>query len=92
MYDQDQEITEYYRNSITIIHNHKIHYSEVMVGGQLSFSVWFCVSKMFMMNVPAEIVTQGVDVMLAALAGYSWSRNTCFDQSQSWIIWQYNTI
>ena len=36
-----------------------------MVGGQLSFSVWFCVSKMFMMNVPAEIVTQGVDVMLA---------------------------
>ena len=67
----DQEITEYYRNSITIIHNHKIHYSEVMVGGQLSFSVWFSVSKMFMMNVPAEIVTQGVDVMLAVWAGYS---------------------
>ena len=47
-----------------------------MVGGQLSFSVWFSVSKMFMMNVPAEIVTQGVDVMLAgwavmAGAGYS---------------------
>ena len=45
-----------------------------MVGGQLSFSVWFSVSKMFMMNVPAEIVTQGVDVMLAVWAlwaGYS---------------------
>ena len=42
-----------------------------MVGGQLLFSVWFSVSKMFMMNVPAEIVTQGVDVMLAVWAGYS---------------------
>ena len=42
-----------------------------MVGGQLLFSVWFSLSKMFMMNVRAEIVTQGVDVMLAVRAGYS---------------------
>ena len=40
----------------------------MVVVGVIRDNYYFCllsVSKMFMMNVPAEIVTQGVDVMLA---------------------------